>query len=182
MGEAMRLASEHRIPTSFDKASPSLPRLLDEVLNRTIDIWRWAATQADKVPEAEFWVEGFDSDENKITEPNKWFQLEAAARDEAFTMLSTMTSLDIDDRRVKVEEFQLEVLGRALRAAARDAGLSQEQQTALGIELRRHIAIIEGHDPNHPQPVPTKAPTSKTDRRIKELEAPLQTPDAEEQA
>lgn len=153
LSQAIALANEHGIETSFGMTPPNSVRLMEQVATRTHDLLVWVQTETNKIKEDDFWVTGFDSDGNRIAEPNKWFQLEAALREELFEMASRMTGHDIDTRRVRIEELQIQNLSQALKLATADIGLSAEQTQALGGALRTRIAQIEG---TWEPPVPDK--------------------------
>jgi hypothetical protein len=144
LAQAIALANEHGIETSFGMTPPNTVRLMEQVATRTHDLMVWVQSKVNEIKEGDFWVYGFDSDGNRIAEPNKWFQLETALREELFEMASRMTGHDIDVRRVRIEELQIQNLSQALKLATQDIGLSQEQTMKLGSALRTRISQIEG--------------------------------------
>jgi hypothetical protein len=54
-----------------------------------------------------------------------------------------MIRFDIDRRGADIEEAKVDILSTALREAAREAGLSEEDQRKLGQGLRRHLQLVE---------------------------------------
>jgi len=105
-----------------------------------------AAHQADAVPMDKFWVRYYDAQGNIRTEPNKWFQLEQAMRNEAVRLAAKMVELGLAERQVALEEAKAVMVAQAVRTAAEAAGLNDEQVHRLGEELRKGLesgAIVE---------------------------------------
>lgn len=119
----------------------SVPDLLGEVLARAVGGMRYAASEVDKVPVEDFWVEKYDAHGNKLVEPNKWYQLELACRGEVAELADLYARLDLDRRRVELEEAEAALWAGVIREAARRAGLKPAQQRQL---LRALDEVIEG--------------------------------------
>jgi len=111
-------------------------------LDRAMTALYVAATMADDVPVEEFWVRFVDAQGNTRVEPNKWWKLEQALREEVSGLASDMTRLGIAERQVAVEEQKAAWVLAAIRAAAADAGLSNDQVRLLGEGIRTRL--IEG--------------------------------------
>lgn len=163
---AVALANEFEV-----SIAPPMPiaDVMELVYRRTHALWQFAASQADQLdatlPDGKpgaIWQIQFDAQGNPLRVPNKWIEYERALREELWEQSTDLTSLDIDERRVRIEEAQMEILGRALTQAAKDTGLDQATQKLLGSNLRKHLAElspppIEGTA----NPVPSPAASSK---------------------
>jgi hypothetical protein len=123
-------------------ANTSIAAALQLVLDRAMGSLYVAATFADDVPVEEFWVKYWDAQGNVRVEPNKWYKLEAALREEVHSIASDMTRLGIAERLVEVEERKAAWVLAAIRAAAADAGLDNDQVRRLGDGIRRRL--VEG--------------------------------------
>lgn len=119
----------------------SVPDLLGEVLARAVGGMRYAASEVDKVPVDEFWVRKIDAQGNVLVEPNKWYQLELACRGEVAELADLYARLDLDRRRVELEEAEAALWAGVIREAARRSGLKPAQQRQL---LRALDEVIEG--------------------------------------
>lgn len=147
--EAVALAGD--LGMELGKNPGTIPEVLEKVFRRTHALWAHAASQVDNLSSTanpgtknSLWALKYDEQGNRIVEPSKWVMLETALREELFEQGARMTQLNLDARRVKIEETQLEMLSRALALAAKRANLSDEQQRDLGSALRTELAIIEG--------------------------------------
>jgi hypothetical protein len=120
----------------------SVAQALQLVLDRAMGSLYVAASYADDVPVDEFWVKYWDAQGNVRVEPNKWYKLEAALRVEVHQIAADMTRLGIAERQVAVEEQKATWVLAAIRAAANDAGLNNEQVRLLGEGIRRRL--VEG--------------------------------------
>jgi hypothetical protein len=87
-----------------------------------------------------FWVRYYDAQGNIRVEPNKWFVLERAMREEAVKLATKMVELGLAERAVAVEEAKAVMVAQAVRAAAEAAGLAPLQIERLGEELRKGLA------------------------------------------
>jgi hypothetical protein len=88
----------------------------------------------------QFWVRYYDAQGNIKVEPNKWFVLERAMREEAVKLATKMVELGLAERAVAVEEAKAVMVAQAVRAAAEAAGLAPLQIERLGEELRKGLA------------------------------------------
>lgn len=100
----------------------------------------WAGREADGVPADQFWVHKTDAWGNDLVEPNKWFQLERAMREEAVRLATKMVELGLAERQLALEEAKAVMVAQAVRTAAEAAGLTPIQVTRLGEELRKGLA------------------------------------------
>lgn len=159
--EMVKLAAEQGI----ELADP-IPTtdLLEKVFRRTHALWIHAATEVDRLdPDApagkpgSLWTYKIDENGNKIVEPSKWVQYENALRQELFEQAAMAQKLNLDEAKVRIEAAQLQLLGQALKNAAKRTGLDDETQRQLGANLRRELSVIEGtaHDA---EPSPAQLP------------------------
>jgi hypothetical protein len=120
----------------------SVTQALQLVLDRAMGHLYVAATFADDIPVDEFWVKFWDAQGNIRVEPNKWWKLEQALRGEVHGIANDMARLGIAERQVAIEEQKATWVLAAIRAAANDAGLDNEQVRLLGEGIRRRL--VEG--------------------------------------
>jgi hypothetical protein len=99
----------------------------------------WAASEGAKVQADEFWVSYYDNQGNVRVEPNRWFQLERAMREEAVKLANRMVELGLAERAVVVEEAKAVLVAQAVRTAAEAAGIPNDQIVRLGEELRKGL-------------------------------------------
>jgi hypothetical protein len=156
--QAIELAKDAELNLNRPRRPVSTTEIMDELTLRVHDLWLWVQNHTNEINEPDFWIKGRDYNGNIYVEPEKWFQLERSLREELFEMTRQMTALDIDERRIRVEELQLSVLGRALQAALRDANVDAQTQKVIGARLRQHIAAIEGSITVEPNPDGPPAP------------------------
>lgn len=116
-----------------------MAEVMQECLDRAVGGMRYAASEVDKLEPDEFWVSKYDAQGNRLTEPNKWYQLELTCREEVERLAGMMAQLGLAERAVRVEEAKAALVLSAIRDAARDAGLSQTQMRALGAGLRDRL-------------------------------------------
>ena len=114
--------------------------ILNWAMRRVHVAMLWAAKRADGVPVDQFWVHKTDAWGNDLVEPNKWFQLERAMREEAVRLATKMVELGLAERQVALEEAKAVMVAQAVRTAAEAAGLTPVQVTRLGEELRKGLA------------------------------------------
>lgn len=117
--------------------------VLQEVLDRTVGHYRYAASEVDKLTLQEFWVHGVDDVGNTIVEPNKWYKLESELRAEIVRLASRMEDLGLAERQVQLEEARAALVVAAIRDAAREAGLNQAQMRKLGQGLRSRLEAAQ---------------------------------------
>lgn len=117
--------------------------VLQEVLDRTVGHWRYAASEVDKLTLQEFWIHGTDEMGNTIVQPNKWFQLEAELRRDLERLATRMEDLGLAERSVRLEEARTALVVAAIRDAAREIGLNQKQVRDLGSALRRRAEAAQ---------------------------------------
>jgi hypothetical protein len=123
-------------------SNTSVAEALQLVLDRAMGHLYAAATFADDIPVDEFWVKYWDAQGNIRVEPNKWYKLETALRDEVHLIAADMMRLGIAERLAEVEERKAAWVLAAIRAAAADAGLDNDQVRRLGEGIRRRL--VEG--------------------------------------
>jgi hypothetical protein len=116
------------------------PEALQFLLNRAMSALTAIAVQADDVPFDEYWAYKVDAQGNILAEPNKWAKMEMALRDEVRQISTDMERLGIAKRLAAVEESKAAWVLAAIRSAATDAGLSNDQVRLLGEGIRRHLA------------------------------------------
>jgi hypothetical protein len=126
----------------WETSQSSVSQALQLVLDRAMGSLYVAATFADDVPVDEFWVRYWDAQGNVRVEPNKWYKLEAALREEVHHIAADMMRLGIAERLVEVEERKSAWVLAAIRAAASDAGLDNDQVRKLGEGIRKRL--VEG--------------------------------------
>jgi hypothetical protein len=140
LGEALEIASTYDI--AITKGN-SVVDVLQLVLDRAMDLWRLACKEVDKLGMDERLVERTDENGNHLVEPHIWIQYEATLRAELMDLGIRMGHLGVDERRVRVQEAQVELLGRAVLAAAHAIGLPMETQRELGAALRDELVKLE---------------------------------------
>lgn len=140
LGEALEIAKTYDIPVSKGNA---VVDVLQTVLDRCMDHWRLACKEVDQLSMDERLVVRIDENGNKLVEPHIWIQYEASLRAELLDLGIRMGHLGIDERKVRVEEAKIELLGRAVLAAAHAIGLSIDLQRQLGAALRTELEKLE---------------------------------------
>lgn len=151
--EAMELAKTYDIAVTKGN---SIVDVLQTLLDRLMDKWRFVCLKVDRLDESEWLVSRIDDNGNVLLEPNIWIQWEAALRAELMDLSLRMGHLGVDERRVLVQEAQVQLLGRAVLAAAQSIGLAAPVVKQLGAALRNEIKRAEeGVDsdtglPNYP--------------------------------
>lgn len=117
---------------------------LQEVLGRAVAHMRIAATEVDRLKPTDLWAYKFDAQGNRLVEPSKWLRAETVARKEVLEIASRMAQLDIDGRRVAVEEAEALFITRFLDAVLDQLNLTDEQRGLLGPALDNAMPLIEG--------------------------------------
>jgi hypothetical protein len=140
LGEALDIASTYDIAIVKGNA---VVDVLQTVLDRLMDKWRWVCKTVDALDMDEVLVERIDEQGNRLVEPNVWIQYESTLRAELMDLGIRMGHLGVDERRVRVQEAQVELLGRAVLAAAHAIGLDMGQQRQLGAALRVELEKLE---------------------------------------
>jgi hypothetical protein len=140
LGEALEIASTYDIAITKGNA---VVDVLQTVLDRAMDIWRLACKEVDKLDMDDRLVERIDENGNRLVEPHVWIQYELTLRAELADLAIRMGHLGVDERRVRVQEAQVELLGRAVLAAAHAIGLPIDQQKQLGAALRTELEKLE---------------------------------------
>jgi hypothetical protein len=161
----IRDAIEEARDYGMDAASVNQIPVLDalqNMLNRSYSIWSMVAEQVDCMSIEDMWAQVVDRDGNVYDELTKWPAMEAAMRQEVFDMAARMQGLNVDERLARVEEVKTEMLGRALVAAAREAGLDEETQKRLGQHLRIQIAQLQ----SGPLPADLRSQAVDTDGNV----------------
>lgn len=140
----MEIAERQHVPRPFNITTS---QALQECLDRAVGLWRFADDQLDKVtitsadadPDAPF--EGFFEElpgpgGSVTVVPNRWYTLSKEARKDVEHLAGMMTQLGIAERHVRVEEARAVLVISAIKEAAMDAGLSNDQVKLLGASLR----------------------------------------------
>lgn len=146
VGEAISLVVENGGANLAVAPNTSTGEMLAWALRRVHACMMWAGQQGDAVPADEFWVKYWDAQGNVRVEPNKWFQLEKAMREEATKLAARMQELGLAERAVALEEAKAIMVAQAVRAAAEAAGIPDDQIQRLGEELRKGLesgAVLE---------------------------------------
>lgn len=138
-GTAIALAQQAGDGVALAPSAPTSD-ILEYAMRRVHAVMVWAGQQADDVSTDKFWVKYYDAQGNVRVEPNKWFVLERAMREEAVKLAAKMVELGLAERQVAVEEAKAVMVAQAVRAAAEAAGLAPLQIERLGEELRKGLA------------------------------------------
>lgn len=161
--EALDMAKTYEIPITRGN---NIVDVLQTLLDRLMDQWKLVCKIVDALPRTEWLFEAVDEQGNRIYTPNVWMQYEQSLRVELMDLSLRMGHLGVDERKVRVAEAQMELLGRALQAAAHNAGLDPIAQRKLGAALRIELERLEaGYDeaPEYTQGVKAARPR-KNDR------------------
>lgn len=118
--------------------------VLQECLERLVAIMRFAASEADRLPADEVWVELTDAQGNVLVEPNQWLALEAAMRAEAVELAAQMENLGIAERQVAVAERVADVIAPVLKDVLDGIGLTAAQQRKVPGIVRERLRLLEG--------------------------------------
>jgi hypothetical protein len=98
----------------------------------------------DQLHPDDFWVQKWDAHGNVLVEPHKWVQFEAAARAELEELGIKLVGLGLEERRIRIEEAQTEVLVKWFDAVLGQLNLSEDQLDALPGALDAAHPILEG--------------------------------------
>jgi hypothetical protein len=101
---------------------------------------RWAREQVGKLKEEDFWITDPTSGE-KV--PCAEFELEQRLMTSVRAIAESIVRLDLDNKSLRIEQGKMDMLARALFAAAEAAGLDEDQRRKLGQELRANIQLLE---------------------------------------
>jgi hypothetical protein len=134
----LRATEEGNLSLAIAPATPT-GDVLVWALRRIHATMLWAASEGAKVQADEFWVSYYDNQGNVRVEPNRWFQLERAMREEAVKLANRMVELGLAERAVVVEEAKAVLVAQAVRTAAEAAGIPNDQIVRLGEELRKGL-------------------------------------------
>lgn len=140
LGEALDIAKTYDIAITKGNV---VVDVLQTVLDRCMDHWRLACKEVDSLSMDERLVERIDEQGNRLVETHIWMQYEASLRAELMDLGIRMGHLGVDERRVRVQEAQVELLGRAVLAAAHAIGLPLDTQKQLGAALREELEKLE---------------------------------------
>lgn len=125
------------------------------LINRTERLWRYAAAQVDALRpgiatnqsgesmDHELWP-SWDDNGNLVVQHNYWVEREKQLAELLGKLTESAQKLGLAERRTRVAEGQVQLLGEALKAACVAAGITGEQQKQLGAALRTELATIEG--------------------------------------
>lgn len=136
---------------------------LQQCLDRAVALYRFAAAQVDSITlphtidpddpdadpssalanlptSADPLFEVIDNPQGPdVIQLHRYYLMEREARVEVEKLAAMMTQLGIAERVVRVQEAQAVLVVAAIREAAIEAGLSQEQIRILGASLRSHL-------------------------------------------
>lgn len=172
--EALDMASTYEIPITRGN---NIVDVLQTLLDRLMDQWKLVCKIVDGLPRKEWLFEAVDEQGNRVYTPNVWMQYEQSLRQELMDLSLRMGHLGVDERRVRVQEAQMELLGRALQAAAHNAGLSAGDQRKLGAALRVELAKLESGYDDQPEFVQGKKRARKNDKHPEITAGPGGPPD-----
>lgn len=168
--ELVHIAAEqgHSIPLGVTTADA-----LQECLDRAVALYRFAADQVDNLstdlPEGEEHLSNLPTSADPLFEvisnpqgpdviqPHRYVLMEREARQEVEKLASMMTQLGIAERVVRVQEAQAVLVVAAIREAAIETGLSQDQVRRLGEAIRGRLddaalkqrrGLVEGKNDN----------------------------------
>lgn len=134
---------------------------LQECLDRAVALYRFSAAQVDAIRRDA--TDGWDPDDPDtalsnlpveddplfsviknpqgpdLIVPHRWLTMEREARVEVEKLAAMMTQLGIAERVVRVKEAEAALLVAAVREAAIEAGLDNDQVRRLGEALRRQV-------------------------------------------
>jgi hypothetical protein len=122
----------------------SMEQMLDDLRNRAYALWRFAAAEVDRLHPDDFWVQKWDAHGNVLVEPHRWVQFEHAARVELEELGIKLIGLDLEERRVRLEEAHTEVVVRWFDSVLGRLNLSEAQLDALPAALLAAAPILEG--------------------------------------
>jgi hypothetical protein len=125
--------------------SKSMEEMLDEVRRRAYALWRYAAYEVDQLHPDDFWVQKFDAQGNILVEPHKWIQYEEACRAELEELGLKLIGLGLEERRVRIEEAEAQVVTQFLDMVLDRLNLTEKQQQALPEAIDTALPILEGH-------------------------------------
>lgn len=115
--------------------------VLPEVLENAVGYMRWARQKVGEIREEDFWLVDPTSGE-KV--PCAEFELEQRLAGSVRAIAESIVRLDLDSKHLNIERGKMDMLARALFAAAEAAGLDEDQRRKLGQELRGQIQLLEG--------------------------------------
>jgi hypothetical protein len=154
---------------------------LQECLDRAVSLWRFAdqqldaltITSADADPDAPF--EGFFEElpgagGSVRVVPNRWYTLALDARRDVERLAGMMTQLGIAERHVRVEEARAVLVIAAIKDAAIEVGLTNDQVRNLGAALRSKLSGEGSSQPVAAAPgTPNQAQNPSTSRQVSTL-------------
>jgi hypothetical protein len=125
------------------------------LINRVERLWRYAAAQCDALRpgtarnqspdqmDHELWV-AWDDNSNLVVTSSYWVTREKELSELLGKLTESAQRIGLTERRTRVAEYQLQILGEALQAAAKAIGIPEAQRRQLGGELRTQLQMIEG--------------------------------------
>lgn len=84
------------------------------------------------------------TDSTKRARPSVWVQIFQAERKHLHEIAKTVIQLDLDKRRVELDEAIAAPVAGAIRAILGDLGLSAEQEALVAVVVPRHLRAITG--------------------------------------
>jgi hypothetical protein len=115
-----------------------------EILNRTMLMYRYVQAQVDALAEDEFWVQKIDAQGNRLVEPHKWIQYERVLMEDLREVVAKMDGLDLEARRVAVEEAEAALIAKFMDSILEDLKLTKAQKERLDDAIDRALPIITG--------------------------------------
>jgi hypothetical protein len=139
--EAVALANDGHVPILSGMRSIDV---IQEVLDRAVAMMRFAQAEVDKLSIDELWVRRIDAQDNVIVEPHRWIQMEQVLRTEALEIADRMEKLNIDERRITLQEAESHLIQLAIRQVLAQLDLTPEQTKKVGPALRAAQDIFDG--------------------------------------
>lgn len=122
----------------------STEQMLDDLRHRAYAMWRFAAAEVDRLHPDDFWAKRYDAQGNIIVEPHRWIQYEAACRAELEELGIKLIGLGLEERRVRLEEAQHDVVLHWFDGILGALNLTETQLDALPGALDAAAPILEG--------------------------------------
>lgn len=156
MAEA--LAEAQSVGIALGEHPGTIYDVMEKVFIRTHALFMFTARKVDELdPNAKpttnrdgdsLWWQSYDRQGNLVISPSKWPALEKTLREELFDQAIRMGALNIDERKVNIQQQILDILSRALSNAAAAAKLPEDQRRALGAALRAELEPFTATEPD----------------------------------
>jgi hypothetical protein len=134
--ELVRIAADQGAPIVLGVTTADA---MQECLDRAVALFRFAASKVDELSDDDLYltVRGPNGAESRI--PHQFVEMETEARLEIEKLAAMMTQLGIAERTVRIEEAKAALVIAAIRDAAIDVGLDNDQIRLLGQAIRTRI-------------------------------------------